>query len=324
MATIKDVAKLAKVSLSTASYSLNDNPIITKATRDKVKKAALELKYVPNARAQGLRRKKGDTLGIYVSGFEGPVHSMILSGIQDIFETKKSKFHMLVTFIDDEMSLITKNVVDVALIMDSRVSEEEVASYSNIMPIILFDNNSKGENIYNTFIDNQAGIKDRTNWFINEGCKKVGFLKGSKDSYHNQLRFLGYKEALVESNIDFDESLVFDANAFTEQRGYEVMKELLKKGPLEIDALVCGNDELALGAMQAFQEYNIKVPEDVKISGFDNIERGKFSVPSLSTVSIDWREYGKKLALLALDILESKNPAKTLWIPSKLINRESS
>lgn len=324
MATIKDVAKLAKVSLSTASYALNDNPIITEATRKKVKDAAEKLNYVPNARAQGLRRKKGNTLGIYVSGFEGPVHSMVLSGIQEIFEIHKSKYYMLVTFIDDEMSLITKNVADVALIMDSRVSEEKVASYSKIMPIILFDNNAMGKNVYNTFIDNSAGIKERTKWFINEGCKKVGFLKGSADSYHNKVRFAGYKEALKESNIEYDESLVYDANAFTEQRGYEVIKEELEKGPLKVDALVCGNDELALGAMEALKEFNIKISEQIKISGFDNIERAKLADPSLSTVSIDWRDYGRKLANLALDILNSKKPPKTLWIQSQLINRESS
>ena len=115
-----------------------------------------------------------------------------------------------------------------------------------------------------------------------------------------------------------------DADAFTELRGFEVINDIAYKNQtLPFDSLICANDELAIGAIKVLKANGVRVPEDVLVAGFDNIEIGEYMSPTLSTVAVNWKEYGATMARLALDIL-NHNECKAITVPVQIIERESS
>lgn len=323
MATIKDLAKYCNVSISTVSYALNDSKEVSAETKERIKKAAEELNYVPNAYARGLKNKLTYNIGVFLSGFEGPIHHTILSGIAKVLTNVDCKYNMIVTLSDNKMLLIKEKSVDLAIIMDSRVEVETINELSKIVPIITFDNEIYGKNIYNTKIDNTNGIYLQTINLINKGCKRIAYMLGSKHSYHNRKRFEGYVKAFEEKKMPLDKSIVFDADAFTEQRGFEVINEIVSQNnKLTFDSLICANDELAIGAINALTKHGYNVPKDIKVAGFDNIEKGNYVYPTLSTVKVDWKFYGEEMAKLALEILANKK-TKDIDIPVEIIERDS-
>lgn len=324
MTNIKDLAKYCNVSVTTVSYALNDNPEISNETKEKVKKAALELNYVPSAYARGLKKKKTFNIGVFIPGFEGPIHHTVLSGIANRLSTNQVKYNMLVTLADEYMTLIKERIVDLAIIMDSKVKNQDIINLSKIIPIVTFDMSVEGENIFPTFITNKEGMYNLTERLIKKGCKNIAYLLGSSDSYHNHYRYQGYLQALKDNSIQLNNNIIYDANAFTEEKGYEVIKKVLKKvnGKLPFDALMCGNDELAIGSMRALDEFGYNIPKDVKVTGFDNIDKSKLVTPKLTTVAINWFNYGEKMVNLALQVLDNTAP-KSLTIETEIIERES-
>ena len=324
MVTIKDIAKYCGCSISTVSYALNDSDLVSEKTKERIRQAAKELNYTPNAYASGLKRKKTYNIGVVISGFDGPIHHNVLAGISNYLQEINSEYRLLVTIADEKMFLIKQRIIDLAIIMDARANKEIIKELSKFVPIVTFDHFIIGDNIYNTTIDNMQGMYLHTKDLISKGCKKIAYMLGSKLSTHNKRRFDGYVKAFEEANMQIDESIIFDADAFTEQRGFDVIDEIISKNEhIAFDALVCSNDELAIGAIKALQNNGYNVPYDVKVTGFDNIEKGALFSPSLSTVHVDWRNYGEEMAKFALDILNGKE-VTTLATPVKIIKRQSS
>ncbi|MFA7377106.1 MAG: LacI family DNA-binding transcriptional regulator [Acholeplasmataceae bacterium] len=324
MITIKDIAKYCGVSVSTVSYALSNNSTISEKTKQRVREAAKALNYVPNSNARSLKQKSTHKIGVFVPGFQGPIHPTILAGIAHILRNIDEKYNMIVTFADEDMSLIKQRSIDLAIIMDAKTSKDLIVELSDYMPIITFDQDIEHASIYNTFVDNTKAMMNLTNLMIKKGCRRIGYVLGSSSSYHNELRFTGYKEGLKENGIPFNNDLVYNADAFTEFKGQETISILLENlDELPFDGLICANDELAIGALQALKEHNYQVPKDCLIAGFDDIEKTLYVHPNLTTVKVDWFSYGKQIAELALEILNKKNPNQSLTIHTTIIERES-
>ena len=322
--TIKDLAKYCNYSVTTVSYALNGSKEIPEATRKKILKAAEELNYVPSAYASGLKRKKSFNIGVFIPDFDGPIHHTVLSGLASGFKEYDQRYNMLVMIPDSNLSMIRSRMVDLAIIMDPKLDISLIKDIAQVMPIIVLDKFAHGENIYMADVNNEEGMFNQTMKLLNLGCKRIAYLLGPKASYHNSTRFNGYKRALATSGVSFDENIVFDANSFTEEKGYQEIKEILKTNGLKFDALMCGNDELAIGAIKALQEAGYAVPKDVKVTGFDNIDKASFISPSLSTICVDWYGYGKRVAKYAIDVINKENVEEALYVNSaNVIERES-
>ena len=322
--TIKDLAKYCNYSVTTVSYALNGSKEIPEATRKKILKAAEELNYVPSAYASGLKRKKSFNIGVFIPDFDGPIHHTVLSGLASGFKEYDARYNMLVMIPDSNLSMIRSRMVDLAIIMDPKLDISLIKDIAQVMPIIVLDKFVHGENIYMADVNNEEGMFNQTMKLLDAGCKKIAYLLGPQASYHNSTRFNGYKRALVTKGINLDEDIVFDANSFTEEKGYQKIKEVLEANGLKFDALMCGNDELAIGAIKALQEAGYAVPKDVKVTGFDNIDKASFISPSLSTISVDWYGYGKRVAKYAIDVINKENVEEALYVNSaNVIERES-
>ena len=259
MVTMKDVAKACGVGVATVSYALNGSDQVSEETRNKILKVAEEMGYVPNSFARSLKKQKTMRVGIFVTDFAGPIRPAILNGITKGFAN--TEYHVIVTPAHNEMTLIKDKSVDLAIIMDQRISEEKIIELAEYSKIIVYDNkNIMNEDVYQVLLQNESAIYNETKHLIELGIKKIAFLLGPSISWHNFERYQGYLKAMSEANL---KTLVYDVNSFDEAASYQYMKKVLNGvTKLPFEAAVCSNDDLAFGLINVLKKNHFKVPAD--------------------------------------------------------------
>lgn len=290
MPTIKDVAKVAGVSISTASYALNGQPNVSEKTRKKVLEVAKELNYYPNASARNLKTKKTGNIGFFIYGFDGPIFGDILEGVN--YELRQNGLNIIVSSGESSAVILRERQVDGAIIFDSNIDNDTILKYALGYPVILLDRQLSGSNIHSSQVPNRKLVKNFINEIINKGYNKIGYLSGPIDSPSNNERYLGFKEALDENKIENYKHYQGD---FTTNKGYEIGLEIASSND-KPEFIYCANDETAIGLLKAFNEKNINVPNEVAIAGFDGILLGDYVSPKLTTIEIDYKKWGHELA----------------------------
>lgn len=316
MATIKDVAKRAGVSISTASYALNNQPNVHEDTRARILKAAEELDYYPNANARNLKTKKTGNVGVFIYGFGGPIFSDILEGIRN--QLQKHGFNIIVTSGKSSSVLLKERQVDAAIVFDNNILDEVLIQYAKTSPLVVLDRTLESDNIYHSMIDNEGLTYQFIEKMIEKGYKKFSYLSGPKDAYNNQERLVGFKRALEDHGLEMNRFLEGD---FTIHGGHEIGLNLNIEAGHEF--IFCANDESAIGLIQGLNQRGIKVPEQLAVSGFDGIYLSEYIQPKLSTIEIDHYGWGKLIAKFIIAKLQ-KTSADNLEHPeAKIILRES-
>lgn len=320
--TLKDVAKEANVSVSTASYAINGSSLITKETREKVLMAAKKIGYRPNASAKNLKKNKSEIIGFFLSGFTGPFFNEILEGVQDV--VIKNGYEMVVCASNSKHRLLIESYVDGAIILNFHVDDHTIDFLANEkMPIVALDREMNNPHIKNVLLQNKVGIELAVKHLVDNGHQRIGFIGGSYDSFDGEMRLAGYKESLKKYNVPFNEEDVIRAR-FTEISSLLVMDEYIKKNDIYPTAFVCANDEMAMGAIKALQQNGISVPNDVAIVGFDDIALSKHFNPPLSTVRIQKKLWGKTAAEVLFKMLDKQYDFEPPEIPIEFIHRSSS
>ncbi|MGD6959121.1 LacI family DNA-binding transcriptional regulator [Rossellomorea aquimaris] len=322
MPTLKDVAKEANVSVSTASYAINGSSLITKETREKVLMAAKKIGYRPNASAKNLKKNKSEIIGFFLSGFTGPFFNEILEGVQDV--VIKNGYEMVVCASNSKHRLLVESYVDGAIILNFHVDDHTIDFLANEkMPIVALDREMNNPHIKNVLLQNKVGIELAVKHLVDNGHQRIGFIGGSYDSFDGEMRLAGYKESLKKYNVPFNEEDVIRAR-FTEISSLLVMDEYIKKNDIYPTAFVCANDEMAMGAIKALQQNGISVPNNVAIVGFDDIALSKHFNPPLSTVRIQKKLWGKTAAEVLFKMLDKQYDFEPPEIPIEFIHRSSS
>jgi len=317
MATIKDVAKKAGVSISTASYALNNRPSVHPETKQRILDAAKALNYYPNGIARNLKTKKTGNVGVFVYGFSGPIFSNVLEGIRQTLQD--NGFNIIVSSGKSSENLLNERQVDGAIIFDNNLDNSCLKNYaSHQFPIILLDRKLDVPNVYASDIDNEEIVYKFISQMIDKGYKDFGFLAGPLDSFNNNHRYEGFKRALNDHNID---QHAYYQGDFTTGIGYEIGKKISLQSE-KPRFIYCANDESALGLMKAFKEENIQIPSDIAVAGFDNISLGEFLTPQLTTIGVDHIEWGHKVAQWISDLIKHKT-ADIHHPEGKIIIRES-
>ncbi|WP_087019616.1 LacI family DNA-binding transcriptional regulator [Thaumasiovibrio subtropicus] len=326
--TIKDVAREANVSISTVSYAINNSDRISEKTRKHVLEVAKRLNYSANSNAKRLRQKNVGAIGIFFNSWFGPIYSELVQGIErkvhemgydliacSLFGGADSTAHR---YMKDQM-------IDGAIILSNAFDDEFLRTVaSSDVPIVVLDREIKADNIYNILIDNFGGAFAATKKLIGMGCEEVYFFGGPEDSYDNQKRLEGYIAALGFYNVKFNNDLIVRSD-FTEDDAYQKMKTMIAAGNVP-NAIFSANDEMALGILRAALENNIKVPEQLKVIGFDNIRESERTIPPLSTVTHQKFEMGAKAVEILFNAMngESKTEIEPVTIlPTHLVERES-
>lgn len=297
--TIRDVAKLSGVSISTVSRVMNTPEIVSEKKRKKVQQAIEELGYRPNSLAQGLIFKKTHTVGVLIPDISNNYASELVKGLEDaghelgvnliLCNTNRDRKRMI-----HYLDVLRQKQVD-GIVFTSEVYSEEYANTVRQMkiPIVLVSTKSLEEDVPTVKInDRQAGF-DAVKYLVGKGHQNIGMISGPKDDIIAGLpRYEGFKNAHKDLlNIANVEEKV-EIGDFRYDGGYEAMKRLYEKQS-SITAVFCASDEMALGAISYLYEQGINVPNDISILGFDNTKIAKISIPKLTTVAQPMQKLGK-------------------------------
>jgi len=328
MATIKDVAKRAGVSISTVSYVLNNTGKVSDETKKRVLKAVEELGYVPNNFAKGLKRQQYDLVALVVHEIKGPFYDALVRGIQDVLHSFGYNLLIYCTLENrknDVDKFLKTGIIGGMIIMTPFVKNDDILRWSNELEIITLDRIIKDKKIKSVRINNEKGTYELVKYLFELGHRKIGFIKGPKDSLDAKERYRGFTRAINELNLDIREDYILEGN-FTEESGYTVMKEYLerKKKKSLPTAFLCANDEMAIGAMQALKEKGFSIPKDISIAGFDDIELSSYVTPTLTTVRRPMYQLGSLAAHMLLSLLQNKEDyVSNIVLDVNLVIRES-
>ncbi|MCT8137579.1 LacI family DNA-binding transcriptional regulator [Anaerobacillus sp. CMMVII] len=326
MATIKDVAKLAGVAVSTASIALNGKDKVSEETKQKVLDAAKQLNYQKHGAAMDLKRSSTKTIALILNDLSGPFYSELIKGVQEV--TIANGYDLIACSSlggpeSTAVKFLKEKRVDGVIILASNVSDDIIkSSQREKFPIVLLDRYLDGEELLTVQVDNEQGGYLATEHLLNLGHKKVAFISGSNYSYDNKKRFEGYKRALMEHGISYETKWNISGN-FTREGGYSATRTLIAQGDLPT-AIFYANDEMAIGGLKAFEEKGINVPGDVSVVGFDDIQIAEYVTPGLTTVRQPKYEMGTLAAhILFQSLIEQQMNEKYYKLSTEIIIRKS-
>jgi LacI family transcriptional regulator len=321
--TIHDIARKLNVTASTVSRALNDHPRISAETKKAVLKVAQKLNYQPNLIAAALRNGKSNIIGIIVPTADRSFFSSVIRGIEEI--ANKGKYNVMICQTYD---LYEKEVASVEALLNSRVDGiiashgKETVNFEHFkkvkekgIPLILFDRSNDDLEVSQVVIDDFLGGFNATEHLIRQGCKRIAHFTSTRKISIFKERLRGYREALAQHNIPYDEDLVVASNLQLED-GRDGMAKLLK-GKNIPDAVFSASALGAVGAMQVLKEKGLRIPQDVALVGFSNETFTSFTEPSLSTVEQHSMRIGNAAAEIFLEEVAAGNSAK--FIPQKVV-----
>lgn len=332
--TIKDVAKKAGVSIATVSQVVHNSSKISTETTKKVRKVIKELDYYPSRSARDLVSKKTGNIGFILTDDHflktEPFYTKIFLGTE--FEAREGEYYVLLTTVssnfceDDPMPrfVLDRNVD--GIIIAGKIPEQLIKRLSKYkLPIVFVDYLSEVDNYPVVLIDNVFGGLLATEHLINCGHKNIAFIGG--DIKHPSIsdRLIGYKQALAKYGIPDNKKFIITHSPYpNRQYGYESAKKLFGSNKNNITAIFACNDAMAIGAMQYLKDNGYKIPQDVSIVGFDDVETDLLIDPPLTTVKVPKVEIGAEALRFMIDILKNKKAkAKKILVPVELIIRKS-
>ena len=331
MANRREVAAAAGVSVRTVSNVVNDYVHVSDATRKRVLQAIQELDYRPSELARSLKVGRSGLIGLVLPELDTPYFAELTRAF-----VEEGVRHGATVVIDQtdgdlerERYLIDRteygSLFDALIISPLALTPEHVANVSADRPLVFL-----GEEAFPRFdhvmIDNRAAAREAVAHLLGTGRRRIAAVGAECPPRRSSSQRLdGYRDALREAGLDVDESLVVFVESFRRGQGASATQQLLDRA-VAPDALFCFSDPLALGAIRTLHQHGVRIPDDIAVVGFDDIEDGRFSTPSLTTVSPDRRF----IARTALDRVEAKlantaDDSNRLTIaPHRLEIRESS
>ena len=334
--TIRDVAKVAGVSTQTVSRVLNNRPDVSPSTRKRVQNVIADLGYAPNTVARSLSRGSTNTLGIVGFGLEYFGSSRVLNGIER--KANELGYSITLTLFDQFtggdadtilVQLAAQQVAGIIWSIPGFTDSPDLdrpAIQNSPIPIVHL-NRKPSQKALVVSINNRLGGRIATEHLFQQGAKKVGIITGPHNWWESEERLAGWKEVMNEKGISKIDDLIFEGNweAESGNRGFQA---LIAKNN-DLDAIFVSNDQMALGVIQASHHLGIRIPDELRIVGFDDIPESGYFIPSLTTMQQNLNQLGA-LAVLRLqaciqdpDCLEGAIASNNLIAP-ELIVRESS
>ena len=304
--TIRDVARLAQVSVATVSRALNGQQNVARPVRERVLDAARELKYVPHHAARSLSSRKTRTIGVVLPDLHGEFFSELMRGIDQV--AREHGQHLLVSSyhghpeeLGDALRAM-RGRVDGLLVMSPFVDSSAIAhDLDDTQPAVLINTHLSGVGVGTLSIDNHGGALAMVEHLAAQGFERIAFVAGPADNFDAAERLRGYREAMAALRPNI-EPLVLQG-AFDESSGHAAGRALLEMDERP-DAVFAANDMMALGCLFAFHQAGLRVPDDIGLAGFDDIPLARHV--SLTTVQVRIAELGERAIARLIGGLESK------------------
>jgi len=331
--TIYDIAQKLNISAATVSRGLKDHPGINKNTKKKILAAADEMGYRSNSFASSLRTKRGNVIGVIVPRLNSNFMSDVIAGVEKV--VNESGYNL---FISQSLETMEKEVSNAKAMFNNRVDGLLVSlayDTNNIdhfeafikreIPVIFFDRVVEHEHCPSIFIDNYKAAYNITTHLIEQGCKRIVHISGNQLRNVYRDRFNGYKKALEDHQIAFDDDLLI-VNDLSAQAGTQAAQQILQMA-VKPDGVFAANDLCAISCMQVLKSEGIKIPEDIAFAGFNNDPTSCVIEPNLTTIDYKGYEMGEVAAKVLIGHLDRNNDLQqthSLILRSELIVRDSS
>ncbi|MFW6377715.1 MAG: LacI family DNA-binding transcriptional regulator [bacterium] len=327
MATIRDVAEKAGVSIATVSRVLNNQATVRPATRAKVEAVIKELNYQPNYLGRNLRRAETKLILVVLQNISNPFYAKVVKGIEDVGH--KNNYNIMICNTDsdtdrerDYLELLLNKLVDGVILMEPEIEAEELTQISKDFPVVQCCEYKEGSNISHISIDNIAAGYTAVSHLLKLGHQRIAMISGYNRLLSAIQREKGYRQALLDSGIEFDPDLIkYSSYGFT--GGLRSAKEILQMDDRPT-AIFTISDITAIGAIKAIKQEGLRVPEDIAVVGFDNTGIAAMYDPPLTTVAQPRYDLGKISMEILLDLINNKNIVnKEIYLEHELIIRES-
>lgn len=312
MIGIKDIAKAAGVSPSTVSNVLNDRRNVGEKTREKVLKLCREMNYQPNIIGKSLKTGQNQTIMFQFSDFDRQFYLKIIQGISDYVSAKG--YDLIICTNRSCEKFMNKTFTSGCIMLDIRCTDSMLLrKAADRYPIIVLDRLLEMPYIKSVVVNSYTPERELMEELIKIGYRRFAFL-GGLDTEDNRERYQAFSDVLCENDIVFRRENYYVGD-YREKSGYQAAKLLMLTENLP-DVLVCANDNMAIGAMKAFRENGVRVPDDIAVCGFDDTEMAK--VMGLTTVSIPNYERGYLAAQYLIENIDGACNYDTFKISAKV------
>lgn len=335
--TIKDIARICGVGVSTVSRAINNHPDINPSTKKAIMDTIAQYGYIPNNSARNLKRTDAKCIAILVKGLTNPFFAGMLRIVEE--EVERRRYSLVLRHVEYSQDEVN---VALELIKEKRLRgiiflgghfEHSADKLSKItIPFIIATAGCvpgrMSRNLYSSFtVDDEKEGYLMTKYLLEQGHKKIAIL-AAEDSNESvgRLRLSGYIRALKEYGIEVDDELICpmkdDIEYYSMENGYVVTEELLKKRK-DVTAIFAISDVLAIGACRAIKDMGKRIPQDIAVAGYDGIDMGKYYSPSITTVKQPVDEIARDSILLLFDIISGRQEHQHKVYDAKLLIRES-
>ncbi len=332
--SIQDIARRAGVSHTTVSRALRDSQLISAEVRAQIQQLAQEMGYIPNAVAQSLRGQRTGTVGLVVTSIADPFLGRVARGIEEVAQKYNISLLLSVSNNDADAELaVVENFhrrrVDGVIVAAARMTNAHEAQLARMrVPTVLINHQAETslEHLHSVSIDDAQGARAAVNHLLELGHRAIGYLGAGNRPRSNRVRLQNYTAALAAAGIEPRDAWICATSerdryyADDVTGGQTLLPELARAG---VTAVFCYNDMVAVGALTACRELGIRVPGQMSIVGFDDVEMAQYVTPPLTTVHQPKLRLGQLAMDMLLDLLNDK-PVTDHVLPAELVIRESS
>lgn len=326
--TLYDISEKAGVSTATVSRVINNSPLVTEKTREKVMKVIEELQYHPNPAARSLAGQTTQTLGVLFPDFDSGFYTEVLLGIDE--EAAQRSYHIMTGFshgVEDEERMVRNYLfsrrMDALVVMNLTFSKaflQELADSARI-PVILLDRPFEGEHMASISMNNEQGAEKAIHHLVGtHGYRDLCIIRGPAGNYDSEGRMRGIRRAAEQLGLHIPQERIIDGD-YTEHSGFQAMNNMIRSDGTLPEAVFALNDAMALGVLSALSAAGVRVPEEVAVMGFDDIISARHM--RLSTVKIPMREMGRYAAHAALQCVMDKEPPTSRVVDLELTIRST-
>lgn len=331
--TIYDLARKLNVSIATVSRALKDDPVVSKKTKKKIFDLAEEMGYRYNHFARNLREQRTYTIGVIVPRLNSYFMSTVIAGIESV--ANNEGYTLIISQSSEDAG---KEIASAKTMFNNRVDgmlvslaydTEDISHFDQFIkkniPLIFFDRVSDHPECTSVLIDNRKGAYEATSHLIAQGCRRIVHLTATPKRNVYIDRLAGYKQALADHQIPFDEQYVL-INNLSQEAGTQAAAAILQMNPLP-DAIFAANDNCAVGCMLALKKAGIRIPQDMAFAGFNNDPVSTVIEPNLTTINYPGYKMGEMSAASLINHLNGVNSidtTNTILLRSELIIRASS
>lgn len=330
--SLKKIAQITGLSTATISHVLNGTRQVSQESREKVLEAANEIGYRPNLAARMLRTQKSNTIALVIPGVE-PKQSTnyffmdVITGVRN--KLMEVDYDLIVSTYGEPkgekdlraLQVFKKQWVDGILIVPDRKNSEHIQQINNLdIPYVLIDRRIEGDRFSSVDSNNEKGAFEAVKLLVDSGKRRIGFVGGRMLTSSGYGRFLGYKKAISDIGLEFDENILVSNDSFSIEKGVQSAQKLMEHGA---DGIFAADNLLTMGVLKYLMQNKIKVPDEVGIVGYDDYDWMEMTNPPLTTVKQQAYQMGYTAAEILIRKLNGFEGNEKIVLDTKLVIRES-